>query len=148
MLCTPNQQRQRPTVVPFQSPSIYNRKALQPLTAVSDDSLHKLDSGHFSDMEVPDQMCLITEDPEKYRKVVRMIRSVSQNKVWLRPLWLRVLIYITDIIFLFVCFVVFCTYLTATYGPTGVWVLNIFGFYSVPFGLIIQISLWQKDDEK
>ncbi|XP_078139169.1 uncharacterized protein LOC139929746 [Centroberyx gerrardi] len=94
VLCTPNQQLQGSTVVPFQPPSIYNGKALQPLTAVNEEGLQKWDAGQFSDMEVPDQLRLVIEDQEKYRMAVRRINSVSQNKVWLRPLWQRVLIYI------------------------------------------------------
>ncbi|AWP08097.1 Toll-like receptor 2 type-1 [Scophthalmus maximus] len=80
VLCTPNQQLQGSTVVPFQPPSIYNGKALQPLTAVNDEGLNKWDTGRFSDMEVPDQLRLIIEDQETYRSAVRMINSVSQNK--------------------------------------------------------------------
>ncbi|KAG7230911.1 hypothetical protein INR49_024939 [Caranx melampygus] len=47
VLCTPNQQLQDSTVMPFQSPSIYNGKALQPLTAVNDEGLNKWDCGQF-----------------------------------------------------------------------------------------------------
>ncbi|KAM7414986.1 hypothetical protein PAMA_019686 [Pampus argenteus] len=155
VLCTPNQQLQGSTVVPFQPPSIYNGKALQPLTAVNDDDLYKWESGQFSDMEVPDQLRLIIEDPEKYRKAVRMINSVSQNKVWLRPLWLRVLIYLTCIIGV-LSLVAFCMYLTAEYTvfekerkkPSVSMVVNIVVLFSGPVGLIIHISLWKKDDEK
>ncbi|KAM6925983.1 uncharacterized protein PEZ65_009609 [Lycodopsis pacificus] len=67
VLCTPNQQLQGSTVVPFQPPSIYNGKALQPLTAVNEEGLNKLDCGYFSDMDVPDQLRLIIQDHEKYR---------------------------------------------------------------------------------
>ncbi|XP_029290163.1 uncharacterized protein LOC115009956 isoform X2 [Cottoperca gobio] len=68
VLCTPNQQLQGSTVVPYQPPSIYNGKVLQPLNAVNEERLNKWDCGHFSDMEVPDQLRLIIEDQEKYRK--------------------------------------------------------------------------------
>ncbi|XP_034390441.1 toll-like receptor 2 [Cyclopterus lumpus] len=68
VLCTPNQQLRGSTVVPFQPPSIYNGKALQPLIAVNDEGLNKWDCGQFSDMEVPDQLRLIIQDHEKYRK--------------------------------------------------------------------------------
>lgn len=156
VLCTPNQQLQGSTVVPFQPPSIYNGKALQPLTAVNDEGLNKWDTGRFSDMEVPDQLRLIIEDQETYRSAVRMINSVSQNKVWLRPVWLRVLIYIAGVI-LFLCLVALSVYMTATIlsnflmrdkGPVGVWVFTIVSSYCVPLGLIIQLCLWKKDDEK
>ncbi|XP_070827973.1 uncharacterized protein [Chaetodon trifascialis] len=98
VLCTPNQQLQGSTVVPFQPPSIYNGKALQPLTAVNAEGLYKWDSGQFSDMEVPDQLRLIIEDHEKYRQAVRMINSVSQNKV--QSLWVKALMLVTAMIFL------------------------------------------------
>ncbi|XP_070828884.1 uncharacterized protein [Chaetodon trifascialis] len=159
VLCTPNQQLQGSTVVPFQPPSIYNGKALQPLTAVNDEGLYKWDSGQFSDMEVPDQLRLIIEDHEKYRQAVRMINSVSQNKVWLRSLWGRVLIYIAGLIF---CFVItslagylvimfICGYFLP-FGrntlPIGLWVPTISGLCCFPLGLLIQIGLWKNDDEK
>ncbi|XP_038563037.1 uncharacterized protein LOC119894395 [Micropterus salmoides] len=155
VICTSNQQLQGSTVMPFQPPSIYNGKALQPLTAVNDEELYKWDSGQFSDMEVPDQLHLIIEDQEKYRTAVRMINSVSQNKVWLRQLWVRVLIYISGVIF-FSFFVGFSIYMTIgsivllseNKNLIGVRVLTSFSFFCVPLGLIIQISLWKKDDEK
>ncbi|XP_071378776.1 toll-like receptor 1 [Centroberyx affinis] len=81
VLCTPNQQLQGSTVVPFQPPSIYNGKALQPLIAVNEEGLQKWDAGQFSEMEVPDQLRLVIEDQEKYRMAVRRINSVSQSKV-------------------------------------------------------------------
>ncbi|XP_035859491.1 uncharacterized protein LOC116038805 [Sander lucioperca] len=156
VLCTANQQLQGSTVVPFEPPSIYNGKVLQPLIAVNEEGLNKWDCGQFSDMEVPDQLRLIIEDHDKYRTAVRMINSVSQNKVWLRQLWLRVLIYITGLIFfliLLACFI-FSTFvlihvysLTKKY-PILVLVLTISSFCCVPLGLLIQMGLWKKDDEK
>lgn len=100
VLCTPSHQFQGSTVMPFQPPSIYNGKALLPLIAVNEEGLHKWDCGLFNEIEVPDQLRLIIKDHEKYREAVRMINTVSENKVWLRPLWVRVLIYIFGIIFL------------------------------------------------
>lgn len=50
VLCTPSHLFQGSTVVPFQPPSIYNGKALPPLTAVNDEGLHKWDCGLFSEM--------------------------------------------------------------------------------------------------
>ncbi|KAF7664213.1 hypothetical protein LDENG_00184550 [Lucifuga dentata] len=88
VLCTPNQQLQGSTVAPFQPPSIYNGKALQPLTAVNEEGLNVWDAGRFSDMEVPDQLRLVIEDQEKYRMAVRMINDVSQNKV-MPAAWLK-----------------------------------------------------------
>ncbi|KAM9854203.1 uncharacterized protein ACBR49_002822 [Aulostomus maculatus] len=157
VLCTPNQQLRGSTVVPFQPPSIYNGKALQPLTAVNEEGLYKWDCGLFSDMEVPDQLRLIIEDQEKYREAVRIINSVSEDKVWLRPLWMRVLIYTTGVSFVF-GLLGFLLYLSVMFSRSaqepehshsqGTWVLFISAFYSVPVGLLIQIGLWKRDDEK
>ncbi|XP_037622799.1 uncharacterized protein LOC119486627 [Sebastes umbrosus] len=79
VLCTANQELQGSTVVPYQPPSIYNGKALQPLIAVNKEGLKKWECGQFSDMDVPDQLRLIIEDKKKYRQAVRMINRVSQN---------------------------------------------------------------------
>ncbi|KAM7002582.1 uncharacterized protein LKV04_003846 isoform 1-T2 [Tautogolabrus adspersus] len=159
VLCTPNQQLQGSTVVPFQPPSIYNGKALQPLTAVNEEGLCNWDCGQFSDMEVPDQLRLVIEDHNKYREAVRIINSVSENKVWLRPLWVRVLIYIAGVIF-FLFLVASCMYFTVIFKvgeflpqkqntyPIGIWVLTLSSFYCVPVGFIIQLGLWKIDDEK
>ncbi|XP_010769090.1 uncharacterized protein [Notothenia coriiceps] len=154
VLCTPNQQLQGSTVLPFHPPSIYNGKALQPLDAVNEESLSKWDCGQFSDMEVPDQLRLIIEDQEKYRKAVRTINSVSQNKVWFRPVWVRVLIYIIGIIFF--SFLVTCNVFSMSvlgdyskgFTDSVVFVLFILSIYLVPLGLIIHICLWKNDDEK
>lgn len=155
VLCTPNQQLQGSTVVPFHPPSIYNGKALLPLTAVNDESLQKWDSGQFSEMEVPDQLRLIIEDQEKYKQAVRIINNVSQTKVWLRPLWKRVLIYIAGVLFSVLLFDLsgFMMALLIDYrhhitGNVAVLVFSLIGFFSVPFGLLIQIGLWKNDDEK
>ncbi|KAM3610166.1 uncharacterized protein V6R79_026369 [Siganus canaliculatus] len=156
VLCTPNQQLQGSTVMPFQPPSIYNGKALQPLTAVNDEGLHSWESGQFSDMEVPDQLRLVIEDQEKYREAVRMINAVSQSKVWLRPLWVRVLIYFAAVLFFltvlafsaFMTYMSICICLPPNRDITVTFVIVIFSIYLLPFGLIIQISLWKRDDEK
>ena len=154
VLCTPNQQLQGSTVMPFQPPSIYNGKTLQPLIAVNDEGLSKWDCGQFSDMEVPDQLRLIIEDHEKYRQAVRVINSVSQNKV--KPLWRRVLNYIAGVIFL-LFITAFCTIVMLGFVAhrirgkdfyTGEYVVCTCGFYSVPLGWLINMLLWKMDDEK
>ncbi len=151
VLCTPNQQLQGSTVVPFQPPSIYNGKALQPLTAVNVERLSKWDSGHFSDMEVPDQLRLIIEDDGKYREAVRMINSVSQNKPY--SLWVRALMLSTVTIVLILTTVLPSFMMGTLIGDsfkgenTNLWVLVI-SFYCAPVGLLIQITLWKKDEEK
>ncbi|XP_041652115.1 uncharacterized protein LOC121515422 [Cheilinus undulatus] len=159
VLCTPNQQLQSSTVVPFQPPSIYNGKVLQPLTAVNDEELYKWDSGQFSDMEVPDQLRLIIEDHDKYREAVRIINRVSEDKVWLRPLWIRVVIYIAGV-GSFLLLVALCMYVTIIFNvgkflpqkvntlPVGIWVLTLSSLYCIPVGFIIQLGLWKMDDEK
>ncbi|XP_058501935.1 uncharacterized protein LOC131470249 [Solea solea] len=155
VLCTPNKQLQGSTVVPFQPPSIYNGKALQPLTAVNDEALNAWDSGRFSDMEVPEQLRLVIEDQERYRTAVQMINNVSQN--WLRPLWLRVLMYIGGVI-AFLVLVASCIFTVAVIssqflfkpekGPMGLWWLSLIVPFIVPIGLLIHLSLWKNVDEK
>ncbi|KAG7522256.1 hypothetical protein JOB18_017503 [Solea senegalensis] len=155
VLCTPNKQLQGSTVVPFQPPSIYNGKALQPLTAVNDEELNAWDSGWFSDMEVPEQLRLVIEDQERYKKAVQMINNVSQN--WLRPLWLRVLLGIAGVI-AFLVLVASCIFTTAVInseflfkpkkGPTELWCLSLIVLFIVPFGLLIHLSLWKNVDSK
>ncbi|TKS73717.1 Toll-like receptor 1 [Collichthys lucidus] len=81
VLCTSNQQLQGSTVVPYQPPSIYNGKAMQPLTAVNDELLYKWDSGQFSEMEVPDQLRLIIEDHEKYRKAISLWKNSDEKYI-------------------------------------------------------------------
>uniref|UniRef100_UPI003AAF8A97 uncharacterized protein n=1 Tax=Centroberyx gerrardi TaxID=166262 RepID=UPI003AAF8A97 len=81
VLCTPNQQLQGSTVVPFQPPSIYNGKALQPLTAVNEEGLQKWDAGQFSDMEVPDQLRLVIEDQEKYRMAIGLWKRDDEKYI-------------------------------------------------------------------
>ena len=156
VLCTPNQQLQSSTVMPFQPPSIYNGKALQPLIAANDEGLNKWDCGQFSDMEVPDQLRLIIEDQEKYREALRIINSVSQDKVWLRPLWLRAVMYFIGVIvflgllgiFVYITYVIFISEFVKTTGPDALCFVSYFSIFSVPLGMIIQLCLWMKDDEK
>ncbi|XP_019748887.1 uncharacterized protein LOC109529840 [Hippocampus comes] len=158
VLFTPNRQLQGSTVVPYQPPSIYNGKALQPLTAANVESLYKWDAGQFSDMDVPDQLRLIIEDPEKYRKAIAIINSVSPNKVWLRPLWIRAVVYVAGVI-AFLSFMVTFLYATAhslanilpltpSHFPMGGRAVIIICFFPVPIGLLIHLSLWKNDDEK
>ncbi|XP_041652275.1 uncharacterized protein LOC121515526 [Cheilinus undulatus] len=155
VLCTPNQQLQSSTVVPFQPPSIYNGKVLQPLTAVNDEELYKWDSGQFSELEVPDQLRLIIEDHDKYREAVRIINRVSEDKVWLRPLWIRVIIYIAGVAF-FILLVAFYWYVMEI-SPVFmfyfeyvyiVWIFMVLSLSCVLLGFIIQLGLWKMDDEK
>ncbi|XP_061780346.1 uncharacterized protein [Nerophis lumbriciformis] len=158
VLFTNNRQLLGATVVPYQPPSIYNGKALQPLTAANVENLHKWDSGTFSDMVVPDQLLLIIEDKDKYRKAIAIINSVSKNEVWLRPLWMRVVLYISGLI-MFISVLGLFIYSTGLvtqiilpvevgYSHVGAWVVTIVSFFSVPIGLLVQLLLWKIDDEK
>ncbi|XP_069384926.1 uncharacterized protein [Paralichthys olivaceus] len=154
VLCTPNQQLQSSTVMPFQPPSIYNGKALQPLIAANDEGLNKWDCGQFSDMEVPDQLRLIIEDQEKYREALRIINSVSQNKVYLRPLWLRALVVIFIAMFV-VLMSGLSTYMIINliiadyfHNYLRLFVLTVCSFYFALFGMIVPLGLWKKDGEK
>ncbi|XP_077373588.1 uncharacterized protein LOC144016388 [Festucalex cinctus] len=154
VLFTPNWQLQGSTMVPYQPPSIYNGKALQPLTAVNVESLYKWDAGQFSDMDVPDQLRLIVEDQEKYREAIAIINSVSRNKVWMRPLWMRVIAYISGVM-MFLLLVGNVLYKSAILHnilplntTKGVWATIIICFASVPIGLLVHLSLWKNDDEK
>ncbi|XP_035810507.2 uncharacterized protein LOC111577773 [Amphiprion ocellaris] len=151
VICTPNQQLQGSTVLPFQPPSIYNGKALQPLSAVNDEGLNKWDCGQFSDMEVPDQLRLIIEDQEQYRKAVRIINRVSQNKVGLR------LILITSLIYAFGT-IAPALYLIATtagglvdtkHDTTNVTESGFAMFCGccILVMMVIQLAFWEKDIE-
>lgn len=84
VLCTPNQQLQGSTVVPYQPPTIYNGKTLQPLIAVDEERLDKYDCGVWSDMEVPEELRLIIKDTERFKEAKRIINSVSKTKAGLR----------------------------------------------------------------
>ncbi|XP_051237430.1 uncharacterized protein LOC127352785 [Dicentrarchus labrax] len=151
VLCTPNLQLQGSTVVPFQPPSIYNGKALQPLTAVNAEGLYKWDSGQFSDMEVPDQLRLIIEDHEKYRKAVRMINSVSQNKM---RLWVRALMFTTAticILLMYALFIYAIYQLTEAYlngKNKTLWAVTLSCICCVLLGWFIRLGLWKKDEVK
>ncbi|KAM9814715.1 uncharacterized protein ACBT44_009792 [Syngnathus typhle] len=158
VLFTPNRQLQGSTVVPYQPPSIYNGKALQPLTAVNVENLQAWDAGQFSEMDVPDQLRLIIEDQTKYREAIGIINSVSPKKVWLRPLWKRVMFYVTGVTVLLGLLGMF-TYLTTSalvnnfpvspaYNSIGERVITILSFFSVPIGLLVHLSLWKLDDKK
>ncbi|XP_037110993.1 uncharacterized protein LOC119124808 [Syngnathus acus] len=157
VLFTPNRQLQGSTVVPYQPPSIYNGKALQPLTAVNVESLQAWDAGQFSEMDVPDQLRLIIEDQTNYKEAIGIINSVSPKKVWLRPLWKRVMFYVTGVTVFLGLFTMFF-YLTVcamhifpispTYNSIGERAITILGFFSVPISLLVHLALWKLDDQK
>ncbi|XP_051918107.1 uncharacterized protein LOC127598338 [Hippocampus zosterae] len=145
VLFTPNRQLQGSTVVPYQPPSIYNGKALQPLTAANVESLYKWDAGQFSDMDVPDQLRLIIEDPEKYRKAIATINSVSQQKVY--PKWLQAILMAVAFIFYFtlVGLVAFMSALLAGNHSSYFWYLVLFCLCCVLIGALVQGPLIKRD---
>ncbi|XP_077452742.1 uncharacterized protein LOC144071464 isoform X2 [Stigmatopora argus] len=157
VLCTPNRQLQGSTVVPYQPPSIYNGKALQPLTAANVESLYKWDAGQFSDTDIPDQLRLILADPEKYREAVRIVNNVSSNRVWMRSLCDRVLGYFMGVLFFVILtgvfgystanVIVFFSPVQINNSPAVMCSIIIIAFSSVPIGLLVQLSLWKHDDE-
>ncbi|XP_019748875.1 uncharacterized protein LOC109529833 [Hippocampus comes] len=145
VLFTPNRQLQGSTVVPYQPPSIYNGKALQPLTAANVESLYKWDAGQFSDMDVPDQLRLIIEDPEKYRKAIAIINSVSQQKVY--PKWLQAIVAAVASIFYLTLVGLFAFMITllALNHSTYVCQLVFFCLCCVLIGALVQGALTKRD---
>ncbi|XP_074490073.1 uncharacterized protein LOC141766810 [Sebastes fasciatus] len=152
VLCTANQELQGSTVVPYQPPSIYNGKALQPLIAVNKEGLKKWQCGQYSDMDVPDQLRLIIEDKQKYRQAVRMINRVSQNKVL--SLWHRALVPVIAGI-LIVLMMALLVYAIISLPEdlskgknTNLWPLFIVCLCCVFLSCIIEISFWENDQLK
>ncbi|CAL9704914.1 unnamed protein product [Knipowitschia caucasica] len=116
VLCTPNQEMQGSTVVPYQPPSFYNGKSLEPLPAVNEEQLNRdhfksFDCGEWSE-SVPEQLRLIIQQPEVYQQAIQIINTVSQTKVRLRQLWKQILV-------IFVAFMVVIGYLLAVSGFAG-----------------------------
>ncbi|KAK7891621.1 hypothetical protein WMY93_023584 [Mugilogobius chulae] len=83
VLCTPNRELRGSSVVPYQPPSVYNGKALQPLTAVNEENLYSWDAGVFSDMDIPDQLRLIVHNPDTYREALAIVNKVSQTQIYM-----------------------------------------------------------------
>ncbi|XP_062403417.1 uncharacterized protein LOC134094051 [Sardina pilchardus] len=141
VLCTPNHQMQGSRVVPYQPPSVYSGKALQPLSAVNEEGLHRWEAGVFSDQGVPEQLRLVLQNEERYIAAIRMVNSVSQTKVWLRSLSSRILFYFLGIAFL-VSLGPMITYCIAGYDASAI-------IYFFPFvAFIFRLSLWHVDDDK
>ncbi|XP_048097780.1 uncharacterized protein LOC125293732 isoform X1 [Alosa alosa] len=118
VLCTPNNQLQGSSVVPFQPPSVYNGKALPPLTSVNEEGLHRWEAGVFSDQGVPEQLRLVVQNEERYIAAIRMVNSVSQTKVWVRSLGFRLLLYFLGIAFI-LCLSFPITICIGKYGPSA-----------------------------
>ncbi|XP_057693301.1 uncharacterized protein LOC130916529 [Corythoichthys intestinalis] len=156
VLCTPNRQLQGSKLVPNQPPSIYNGMALQPLTAANVESLDKWDAGQFSNMDLPDQLRLIIVNQEKYREAIDIINSVSLDKVWLRPLWIRAILDIYGLLAMILLIAISVliygkvenSILPDTPEGSPILIVILLCLLSVPFGFVIQLGLWRKDDEK
>ncbi|XP_025051558.1 uncharacterized protein LOC112548964, partial [Alligator sinensis] len=84
VICTPNHQMQNATMVPYNPPSLYNGKTLLTLRAVNECFLLKWSGGIFSDV-VPDQLSMVSDDPEPYRTAIQMINEVSSRTVPCSP---------------------------------------------------------------
>ncbi|XP_061533932.1 uncharacterized protein LOC133403233 [Phycodurus eques] len=145
VLFTPNRQLQCSTVVPYQPPSIYNGKALQPLTAANVESLYKWDAGKFSDMVIPDQLRLIIEDQEKYKEAIGIINSVSQQKVY--PKWLQAVLIGVAVVFIFTLqgFITYISSLLALNRNSYFWALALSCQCCILIGTLIQGALTKRD---
>ncbi|KAM8892727.1 uncharacterized protein AB9W97_012604 isoform 2-T3 [Spinachia spinachia] len=148
VLCTPNRQLQGSTVVPFQPPSIYNGKVLQPLIAVNDEGLNKWDCGRFSDMEVPDQLRLVIADHEKYMKAVRIINDVYETRV--SPLWLRALRPSIGgmLLFLLMSLIMICVILMVSFHNSNLSAVLLTCLCCVDLSVLIHVAMWDRDQLK
>lgn len=156
VLCTPNRELQGSTVVPFQPPSIYNGKALQPLLAVNGEELNKWESGHFNDMDVPDQLRLIIEDQEKYRQAIRIINRVADSQLLMRSWLIRALLVFIGFILPFCCVIAISVYMgTRIFEgklshdiPFWLQVMGVVCFYIGGNSSFFYIALWKRDKKK
>ncbi|XP_038042270.2 uncharacterized protein [Anas platyrhynchos] len=78
VICTPNHKMRNATMVPYSPPSLYNGKSLLTLPAVDDQVVPKWRGGTFSEA-LPDQLSIVCEDTEVYRKAIQMINEVSSR---------------------------------------------------------------------
>ncbi|XP_074725608.1 uncharacterized protein LOC141943844 [Strix uralensis] len=78
VICTPNHEMKNATMVPYSPPSLYNGKSLLALPAVDDQVISKWRGGTFSEA-LPDQVKIVCEDTEVYRKALQMINEVSSR---------------------------------------------------------------------
>ncbi|KAM6383244.1 uncharacterized protein FN964_004983 [Alca torda] len=78
VICTPNHKMKNATMVPYSPPSLYNGKSLLALPAVDDQVIPRWRGGTFSEA-LPDQLKIVCEDTEVYRKAIRMINEVSSR---------------------------------------------------------------------
>ncbi|XP_055011785.1 uncharacterized protein LOC129409499 [Boleophthalmus pectinirostris] len=156
VLCTPNRELRGASVVPYQPPSVYNGKALQSLTAANEESLRSWDAGVFSDMDIPDQLRLIVHNEDTYRQAIAIINKVSQTKVWIKPLWKRVLVYMAGVLFIpswygIHAFLMALLSYPGTIIPTlppGFMFASFMLIFTVPLGIFIQLCLWRWDDDR
>ncbi|XP_061679628.1 uncharacterized protein LOC133502626 isoform X2 [Syngnathoides biaculeatus] len=145
VLFTPNRQLQGSTVVPYQPPSLYNGKPLQPLTATNVESLYKWDAGRFSDMDVPDQLRLIIEDRERYREAVGIINSVSQKRVFSK--WLQAVLIGVGVGFLITLEggIGYISFLLAFNPHSYFWPLALSCQVCILIGTLVQLGLTKRE---
>ncbi|XP_029952406.1 uncharacterized protein LOC115392045 [Salarias fasciatus] len=153
VLYTPNQQLQSSTVVPFQPPSIYNGKALQPLVAVNEEELNKWNPGHFNDMNVPDQLRLIIEDQEKYKQAIRIINRVAENQLIMcffgNGVLLTLFLLFVNSVVAFTSIVIYAfVYDSSLHVSIGLQVIGILNVIMVGIGFLIYAIMWKKDQTK
>ncbi|CAM9956736.1 unnamed protein product [Bubo scandiacus] len=78
VICTPNHEMKNATMVPYSLPSLYNGKSLLALPAVDDQVIARWRGSTFSEA-LPDQVKIVCEDTEVYRKALQMINEVSSR---------------------------------------------------------------------
>ncbi|XP_068510061.1 uncharacterized protein [Anas acuta] len=78
VICTPNHKMRNATMVPYSPPSLYNGKSLLTLPAVDDQVVPKWRGGTFSEA-LPDQLSIVCEDTEVYRKAIQMINEMLER---------------------------------------------------------------------
>ncbi|XP_029465454.1 uncharacterized protein LOC115095614 [Rhinatrema bivittatum] len=91
VLCTCNQLLKNSAIIPYQSSSLYNGKTLLSLYAVNE-NVPKWQPGTFSWMTVPDQLKMIIEDPEIYRKAICIINNFPSSKSCFGSLSCRIIL--------------------------------------------------------
>ncbi|XP_041096899.1 uncharacterized protein LOC121308521 [Polyodon spathula] len=92
VLCTPNHLLRSSNVVLFQPPCVYNGKVLLTQQAVEGEDIPNWKAGMFSTTMIPDQLRLVLEKPEAYRKAMSVINSVPTSRFCFRYLWVRVVL--------------------------------------------------------
>ncbi|KAJ0069937.1 hypothetical protein NL108_017194 [Boleophthalmus pectinirostris] len=107
-------------------------------------------------MDIPDQLRLIVHNEDTYRQAIAIINKVSQTKVWIKPLWKRVLVYMAGVLFIPSWYGIhtFLIVLLSSPGtiiptlPLGFMFTSFTLIFTVPLGIFIQLCLWRWDDDQ